>query len=179
MSPAATARRAGCWALALGCAVMTLACGSRALPPQSRPQPLPARPEVHPGDCADPTAHGVFGEQPSLWRADRDLDGDDVDEIVVADRTLCTPEGNCHWNLYRTEGECYRYLGTVSAASIQRLLSRGEHGFFSLRGWWRLTDDRRVLLQEYRFRRGGYRLVEALTCQQADDDRILCAEQGR
>ena len=118
-----------------------------------------------------------MGDRPSPWRADRDLDGDGADELVVADRTLCTSEGNCHWNLYRAEGDCHRYLGTVSAVGIQRIRPRGEDGFYGLRGWWRLTSGGRVLLQEYRFRRGGYRLVEAFLCRQASDDQLLCQEQ--
>ena len=143
------------------------------------PRALPTRSAVQVGGCADPTRHGVFGDKPDLQRADRDLDGDGVDEMVVMDATQCTPDRNCHWNLYRTEAQCHRYLGTVSAFAIQRLTVRDERGFFGLRGWWHLTGGKRLLMQEYRFRRGGYRLVEALLCRQDGDDLLLCEDRGR
>lgn len=160
-------------------ALAVVGCASRGPARPKNPQALPVRADVQVGQCADPAKHGVVGRTPNLVRADRDLDGDDVAEVVVADRELCTVEGNCHWNLYHRQGRCYRYLGTVSAASLQRIRPRGEGGFFGLRGWWKLTAGNRMLLQEYRFRRGGYRLVEALPCRQANDDRIVCAERGR
>ncbi len=156
------------------------ACGGkRTILRAERPPSVPTSGDVRVGDCADPTGEGVFGDRPKPQHADRDLDGDEVAEIVVADRRLCTDAGNCHWNLYRTEGECHRYIGTVSAVSIQRVKPRGEDGFFGLRAWWNLTGNRRVLMQEYRFRRGGYRLVEARLCRITKDERVLCAEPGR
>ncbi len=166
-------------ALALLMSVLVSGCGRKRGTSPAPARPLPVQGDVRVGDCADPAKEGVVGEAPSLDRADRDLNDDGNDEVVVAARGMCTKEGNCHWNLYRTEGECHRYLGTVSASGIQRIPPRGEDGFYGLRGFWRLTGDGRVLLQEYRFRRGGYRLVEAVLCRQADDDRILCEEQGR
>lgn len=141
--------------------------------------PLPVRTGADVGACADPTSEGVFSQNPAIERADRDLDGDRIKEMVVMDRTLCTAEKNCHWNIYRTESGCHRYVGTVSAFAIQRLQTRGEQGFFSLRGIWNLTSGQRVLMQEYRFRRGGYRLHEALLCRYDHDDRLLCEERGR
>jgi hypothetical protein len=165
-------------AAALAVALQVVGCGGRGSVRPKYPQALPVRTDVEVGECADPAKQGVIGRTPNLVRADRDLDGDRVAEIVVADRELCTVEGNCHWNLYRRQGQCYRYLGTVSAASLQRVGPRSE-GFIGLRGWWKLTAGERILLQEYRFLRGGYRLVEALPCRQTDDDRIVCAERGR
>lgn len=165
--------------VAIALVLQVVGCGSRGPARPRHPQALPVRADVEVGECADPSKQGVFGRTPNLIHADRDLDGDDVAEVVVADRELCTVEGNCHWNLYRRQGSCHRYLGTVSAASLQRIEPRGEQGFFGLRGWWKLTAGDRMLLQEYRFRRGGYRLVEALPCRQAEDDRILCAERAR
>jgi len=129
------------------------------------------------GQCADPVRGGVLSERPRLSRADRDLDGDRQPEVVVADRRMCTAQGNCYWNVYtkdRTSG-CQRYLGTVAAAFIDRLARRGDDGFHDLRGWWRLSSDSRVLLQEYHYRHGGYRVVEAMACRQEGDDRLLCA----
>ncbi len=137
------------------------------------PQPAPAS---RVGLCADPEHAGVVSRRPHLARADRDLDGDRRPEVVVADRTLCT-SGNCYWNLYaRDRGAgCQRYLGTVAASVIDRLTRRGDEGFHDLRGWWRLSSDSRVLLQEYTYRHGGYRVVDALVCRQEGDDRLLCA----
>jgi hypothetical protein len=165
-------------AAALAVALQVVGCGGRGPVRPKYPQALPVRANVEVGECADPAKQGVIGRTPRLVRADRDLDGDRVAEIVVADRELCTVEGNCHWNLYRRQRQCYRYLGTVSAASLQRVAPRSE-GFVGLRGWWKLTARNRMLLQEYRFLRGGYRLVEALPCRQASDDRIVCAGRGR
>ncbi|MEM9494092.1 MAG: hypothetical protein AAGC55_33410 [Myxococcota bacterium] len=118
----------------------------------------------------------MLGDAPVLQRANRDLDGDDIVEEVVADSKLCTNEGNCHWNVFRVEGGCHRFLGTISAAGIQRVRPRSEDGFYGLRSVWRLTGGNRILVQEYRFRRGGYRLVDAVLCRQLDDDRIICED---
>jgi hypothetical protein len=132
------------------------------------------------GACADPSRDGVLSRRPQLSRADKDLDGDRTNETVVADRNLCTREGNCYWNVFSSgRNGCERYVGTIEAAVIDRLAPRGEDGYRDLRGWWRLTDDRRVLLQEYRFRQGGYRLVDALLCRELEDDRLLCASDER
>lgn len=159
--------------MGLGCTGKTRGVGA------AEPRLLPVSGDVRVGECADPAAQGVFGDAPALQHADRDLDGDGIDEVVVADRNLCTADSNCHWNIYRTQGECHRYVGTISAASIQRLARRGEAGFFGLRGWWNLTGGRRMLMQEFAFQRGGYRLVDALLCRHVEDDRIVCEERGR
>jgi hypothetical protein len=129
------------------------------------------------GQCADPGASGVISKSPRLQRADRDLDGDGRAEVVVADRAMCTAEGNCYWNVYRKDAgdACHRYLGTVAGAVIDRLVRRGEDGFHDLRAWWRLTSESRFLLQEYRYRHGGYRMAEAMVCRQGEDDRLDCA----
>jgi hypothetical protein len=123
----------------------------------------------------------VVSSRVSQRRADRDLDGDDLPEVVTADANICTRQGNCYWNLFAgtaVEG-CRRYLGTIEAAGIERLGERGDDGFYDLRGWWKLAGERRFLLQQYRFRKGGYRIVDALICRQEQDDRLLCAEDGR
>lgn len=159
-------------------AVLALGACGRRHPVTAPGQPLPVAPALPDGACADPERDGVVSERPALKRADQDLDGDRTPEVVVADRALCTAEGNCHWNLFRRQDGCYRYLGTVAAARMQRVPRRGEDGLFGLRTWWNLTGDGRLLLQEYGYRRGGYRVVEVLLCRQADDDRVLCAEGG-
>jgi hypothetical protein len=132
------------------------------------------------GRCADVARDGVLGKQPLLRRADRDLDGDGSPELVVADRTLCTAAGNCHWNLFtrpRSGGEdCPRYAGTVEAYGIETLASRGDHGFADLRAYWRLAADERLLVQRYRFRRGGYRVVDVDVCGRRADRRVVCAD---
>jgi hypothetical protein len=138
------------------------------------PAPVPAGGV---GQCIDPARGGVVGKRPQLTRADRDLDGDRRPELVVADRSMCTAQGNCYWNVYAEDREsgCHRYLGTVAASVIDRLARRGDDGFHDLRGWWQLSSDSRVLLQEYHYRHGGYRVVDTLVCRQEGDDRLLCA----
>jgi hypothetical protein len=165
---------------ALALAVSTAACASSRRV-GTRPRRPAAASTVVAGDCADPDRDGVLSQRPTPKRADRDLDGDRVPEIVVADLKLCSEGGNCHWNLFggRPSGGCRRYLGTVDAVGIERLPERGEGGFHDLRGWWRLAGDRRLLMQRYRFRHGGYRVEEVLLCRQKEDDRLLCAEDGR
>jgi hypothetical protein len=165
----------GVIALLIGTA---LGCGSRAHKPIA---PAPTS-NVALGTCADPGRDGVVGQRPRLDRADRDLDGDRVEEAVVADRGLCTDEGNCYWNVYAAPagsgsegGTCWRYVGTIPARVIDRLRQRGDDGFHDLRGWWRLAGGGRMLLQEYRYRHGAYRIVETMVCQQQDDDRLRCA----
>ena len=158
---------------ALGLAVL-LAAASCARTRAVHPQPVAS---ARVGQCADPERGGVMGSRPRLARADRDLDGDDRPEVVVADRSMCTAHGNCYWNLYsqdRSAG-CQRYLGTIAASVIDRLTRRGDEGFHDLRGWWQLSADSRVLLQEYRYHQGGYRVDEAMVCRQEGDDRLLCA----
>lgn|GEM_PF-1182217 len=143
----------------------------------------PAKPTVATGagvgSCADPRATGVVSDSPEFVRYDADLDGDGKDEIVIADENACTPEGNCHWNLFVEDGEggCTRYVGTIGGEAMQRLeaLSSRSGAFYDVRAAWRLSGQR-LLLQTYRFRHGGYRVVDALLCRRGDDDRLLCAD---
>ena len=153
-------------------AVLLTACTARQV---GRPIKVPA---AQLGVCGEPGQAGVLSARPELRRADRDLDGDGAVELVAADRTLCR-DGNCYWNLFSgtTEAGCRRYLGTVAGAAIDRLGRRGENGFHDLRGWWRLAGGTRQLLQEYRFRNGGYRIAEAMVCRQEGDDRLTCARE--
>ena len=45
----------------------------------------------------------------------------------------------------------------------------------SIRAWYKLGAGRRVLVEEYRFGRGGYRVIEAFLCRRESDDRLICA----
>ncbi len=116
---------------------------------------------------------------PKSDHADRDLDGDGVAESIVVDRSMCTVEGNCYWNVFLSHaGECARYAGTFAAAALEPLSSRGEDGLSDVRGYWNLHGGRQ-LLQSYRFVRGGYQLVEALVCRRGSDDKLECMDDER
>lgn len=162
--------------LVLAASALLLACGRSQPRAPAGPRPLPVHPTVRAGECADPQRDGVLADRPTLARADRDLDGDGKDEVVIADRNICTSEGNCHWNVFHDDAGCLRYVGTISAARVQRLPRRGEHGFADVRAIWYLASENRLLLQEYRFRRGGYRIAEVVLCRQSGDDSVLCTE---
>jgi hypothetical protein len=163
--------------LGLALAVAGAACGS------SRASVRPARvmptPTVQVGACGDPRRDGVMSAAPKLDRADRDLDGDGTAEAIVVDRAMCTPEGNCYWNVFlappRGSQECARYAGTFEAAALEPLGSRGDGNMIDVRGYWNLHGGR-LLLQSYRFTRGGYRIVEAVQCRRERDDRLECME---
>jgi hypothetical protein len=177
----AAASPTGLLVLAALAALVAGACDRRRPPIKAPPSTVPL------GSCADPRRDGILGERPALRRADRDLDGDRAVELVVADRNLCTADGNCYWNVYAPpavsgppgEPPCWRYLGTIAASGIDRLDSRGEDNFRDLRGWWTLSGGTRFLLQHYRYRHGGYRVVETMLCRQEGDDRLLCASDER
>lgn len=131
------------------------------------------------GECADPGRDGVLSESPTAVRADRDLGGDAAAEQVIADRKMCDEAGNCHWNVFvapRGSDECVRYAGTLDAATLEPLTTNGQHGMRDVRAYWKLASGR-TLVQDYRFSRGGYRVVDALLCRTGDDDRLECAEQ--
>jgi hypothetical protein len=161
--------------VAVGVAAIAAAiagCGS-----SSRSVKRPVKPD-HAGvvgDCADPTRTGVVGDAPRLEHFDRDLDGDGRKEIVVAARSMCTAEGNCYWNVFIHADGCARFAGTIAGAALEPLSSTGDRGLRSLRAWWNLSGGGRLLMEEYRFRRGGYRVVDSLLCRRMDDDRIECA----
>jgi len=137
------------------------------------------RPAVAVGACATPDRDGVMSAAPRISRADRDLDGDGVVEPITVDRALCTPEGNCYWNIFvlPTGGssECPRYAGTFEAGPLETLATRGDNNMADVRGYWNLHGGR-LLLQTYRFQHGGYRLVDALVCKRAGDDKLDCAD---
>lgn len=143
---------------------------------RTRPPRAPAS-TVRVGECADPRRDGTLSSDPDLQRADRDLDGDGIDEVVVADRRLCR-EGNCQWNLFtvaRGDRRCHRYLGTVAGAALE-VGEVGEAGYPELRGWWKF-DEQRALLQVYQYSGAGYRLVETLLCRQGGGDGVQCVSE--
>jgi hypothetical protein len=155
------------------------ACGGKARPPARLSERPP--PTVMVGACGEPERDGVVGSSPRPERADRDLDGDGSPELVVADRAICTAEGNCWWNVFRRDdgGGCSRYAGTLAAASLEPLAARGDDGFADVRGTWNLSSNGRFLVQDYRYVRGGYQVVDALLCRRESDDRLLCTEDER
>ena len=89
-------------------------------------------------------------------------------ENIVVDRSMCTAEGNCYWNVFIApppgSQECSRYAGTFAAAALEPLAAKGDDNMSDVRGYWNLHGGR-LLLQSYRFVRGGYQLVDALAVQ--------------
>ena len=139
-------------------------------------------PSIQVGACGQPGRDGVMSASPKADRADRDLDGDGVTEAIVVDRSMCTAEGNCYWNVFLSpsttgerRGECARYAGTLAASALEAQSSRGEDGLSDVRGYWNLHGGR-LLLQSYRFVRGGYQLVDALVCRRGSDDKLECMD---
>jgi len=131
------------------------------------------------GACGTPGRDGVIGAAPRIERADRDLNGDGAAEAIVVDRALCTAEGNCYWNIFVLappgSAECARFAGTFEGSALEPMATKGDDNMADVRGYWNLHGGR-LLLQSYRFARGGYRIVEALLCKRAGDDRLDCAD---
>jgi hypothetical protein len=141
------------------------------------PRTVPT-PTVQVGSCGEPTRDGVIGPHPRLERADRDLDGDGSPETIVTDRSSCTAEGNCYWNVFtQRSGDCARYVGTFVAAALETLPSKGDDNMVDVRGYYNLHGGR-MLLQGYHFVRGGYEQTEALVCRRESDDKLACAEDS-
>lgn len=159
--------------------VLVAACGGKKAATTPRAMPSPS---VQVGACGVPGRDGVMGASPKIDRADRDLDGDGVSESIVVDRTLCTAEGNCYWNVFlappQGSGECARYAGTFAGAALEPLASRGDDNMTDVRGYWNLHGGR-LLLQSYRFARGGYEITEALLCKRDRDDKLECMDETR
>lgn len=131
------------------------------------------------GACGEPGRDGVTSAAPRLDHADRDLDGDGRPEAIVVDRSLCTAEGNCYWNVFATPaGQCARYLGTFEGAALETLATSGDDHMRDVRAYWQQGGGR-MLLQSYHYVRGGYRIDDVLQCKRDADDRIECAESGR
>ena len=143
------------------------------------PRTVPT-PSIQVGACGIPTRDGVVSAHPRLDHADRDLDGDGLPETIVVDRAMCTADHNCYWNVFlppapATSGDCSRYAGTFEAAALEPLATTGDDHMTDVRGYWNLHGDR-LLLQSYRFTRGGYLLVDALQCRRETDDRLVCSD---
>jgi hypothetical protein len=162
------------WRAVVACALAAglVGCSSTTARPQAptrQPSPI--------GSCADPHRHGAVSDAPQLQRADRDLDRDGTAETVAADRGLCTPEGNCYWNVFVRDpaGACLRFAGTIAGGALETLSSTGDRGFADLRAWWRFAGGERFLMEEYRFRRGGYLAVNSVMCRRGQGSLILCA----
>ena len=147
-------------------------------PRRTTPSAIPT-PSVQVGTCATPGRDGVIGRAPRIERADRDLNGDGTPEAIAVDRALCSAEGNCYWNVFIVpsagSSDCARYAGTFEGSALEPLRTRGEDSMADVRGYWNLHGGR-LLLQSYRFQRGGYRLVETLACKRANDDKLECAD---
>ena len=161
-------------------ALVAAACGGKSKGDR-RPQLLPV-PVIAVGACGRPDSDGILGPSPRVERADNDLNGDGRPETVVVDRKLCSSEGNCYWNVFvkGNVGEpCDRYAGTLAGAALEPLTGHGQDGMVDVRGYWKLSGGERVLVQDYRFVRGGYQVTDALLCRREADDRLLCAEDHR
>jgi hypothetical protein len=145
------------------------------------PRPIPAL-SVQVGACATPGRDGRIGSAPRLERADRDLNGDGVPEAIVVDRSLCTAEGNCYWNVFSTpsagSGECARFAGSLDGSALEPLPTKGDDQMADVRSYWNAYKGR-LYLHTYRFQRGGYRLVETLACTRANDDKLECVDTER
>lgn len=150
-------------------------------PSATTPRPTPGA-SVQVGACASPGRDGVVGTHPRLDRADRDLNGDGVPEPIVVDRSLCSAEGNCYWNVFvqppTGSSDCARYVGTFEGGALEPLPTSGDDNMADVRGYWNLHGGR-LLLQSYRFLHGGYRIVDALLCKRARDDTLECADSDR
>ncbi|MEO8840896.1 MAG: hypothetical protein ABI591_13165 [Kofleriaceae bacterium] len=140
-------------------------------------------PSVQPGECGVPGRDGVMSNAPKVDHADRDLDGDGRAEIIIVDRAKCDSRGNCYWNVFKsgaTPGECARYLGNFAGAALEPLASKGDDNMSDVRAYWNQPSGR-LLLQPYRFVRGGYLIDDGdvLQCKRASDDRLECADTKR
>jgi hypothetical protein len=145
--------------------------GARAMP----------TPSLQVGACGEPDRDGVMSAHPRLERADRDLGGDPRPETIVVDRAACTADGNCYWNVFippRTgTTDCPRFAGTFAGAALEPLATRGDDGMIDVRGYWNLHGGR-LLLQSYRFMRGGYQVADVLLCKREHDDKLECADSN-
>jgi hypothetical protein len=161
--------------------VCALAACTRAHGPTTVSSHVVVMPSVQVGACGDPGHDGIVSEHPKLEHADRDLDADGRAEIIVVDRARCTAEANCYWNVFappRDSGDCARYLGTFEGSALEPLATKGDDNMIDVRSYWN-QHGKRMLLQSYRFVRGGYRMTDVLQCKREADDRLECADTDR
>ena len=160
------------WRLAL--ALVVIGCHPVGRPTEPRRLPTPS---VQVGACAKPGQDGVISGSPKLERADRDLNGDGTAETIVTDRAMCSADGNCYWNVFvaGNGAECTRFAGTFEGSALEPLTSRGDDNMVDVRSYYNLHGGR-LVLQSYRFSRGGYGIVDALLCKRGSDDQLECAE---
>ena len=142
-------------------------------------------PTIEVGSCGEPDHDGAISASPQLEHADRDLDGDGRPEAVVVDRALCKASDgggdNCYWNVFRlpeTAGACARFAGVIAGSALEAARGYGDERMVDVRAYWQLGGGR-MLLQDYRFNRGGYQLADVLLCRRMEDDRIECTEDDR
>ncbi len=160
---------------------ITLAACTHAHPATTPSTRTQLSPTVQVGACGDPTRDGVIGDRPRIEHADRDLDGDGRTETIVVDRNKCTAEANCYWNVFeqpRDPADCARYIGTFEGAALEPMASKGDDNMIDVRAYWAQRGTR-MLLQTYRFVRGGYRVTDVLQCKREADDRLECADTDR
>jgi hypothetical protein len=150
--------------------------------PSATTTPITPTASVQPGACGEPGRDGIMGAKPRLERADRDLDGDGRAEIIVVDRAKCDELGNCYWNVFSPGrgGDCARYLGNFAGSALEPLATKGDSNMLDVRAYWKQRGGR-VLLEPYRFVRGGYLIDDSdvLQCKRATDDRLECADTRR
>jgi len=159
----------------IGFVIALAACQHQTRP--TAPTQVPTL-SVQVGACATPGHDGMVSATPRLERADRDLNGDGSAEAIVVDRTLCTAEGNCYWNVFIVPpggGDCARYAGRLDGSALEPLATKGDDNMSDVRSYWNAYKGR-LYLHSYRFQRGGYRLIETLACKRGSDDRLECAD---
>ena len=160
--------------------VLAAACTRSHAPTTPSTHAVPT-PSIQVGACGEPTRDGVMSDKPRLEHADRDLDGDGRPEQIVVDRNKCSSDQNCYWNVFaapRDPGDCARYIGTFEGAALETLASKGDDNMTDVRAYWNQHGGR-MLLESYRFERGGYRVTDVLQCKRAADDRLECADTER
>jgi hypothetical protein len=81
--------------------------------------------------------------------------------------------------VFKTQpGECTRFIGTFDGGGLEAMAQKGDDNMSDVRAYWAEAGGR-LLLQSYRFVRGGYQISDVLQCKYAADDRLECAETGR
>ena len=124
------------------------------------------------GACARPDRDGVLSAHAPDSSAPTAISMATAShEAIVVDRSLCTADGNCYWNVFVAPpagaSECARYAGTFEARCAGAAGHRWATTTWPTSAATGTYTAARFLLQSYRFLRGGYRIVEALLCKRA------------